>query len=420
MRNSINRIRIKLMSTGFFHVFISTFLNKGITFLAGIVLVRLLSKEAYGTFSYAYNIYSFFMLATGMGMGSAILQVCSEEINVEKKDQLYQYGCTFGIIFDVFLACIMLIVALMIPLPISGANLLLATMALLPLVQLVPSLQMTFLRTELRNKEYAKSTNLQTVFIAGLTMLLCVFFKEYGRILALYIASIITMFFIRYIYGVNVSVRKPNLEKKYQNDMIRIAVISMLNTGLSELMYLIDIYVLGFTLADEQAIAIYKVSTIIPTALSFIPLAVVTYAYPYFAKNRENKKWMKKISICSYVSLGLLNLIIGILLVFLAPYILTVVYGKEYLDAVNCFRILGLNYTISGTFRVFSGNILVSQRKLMFNFVVALMSSIINIVLNILFISLWGIEGAAIATLITSTITGILNTGYLCIVISRI
>jgi len=90
-------IKDKLFSTGFFHVFFSTVFNKGITFIAGIVLVRILSKEQYGVYSYAYNIYSTIMLFTGMGMVSAILQVCSESENKKKGKELYNYGCRFSL-----------------------------------------------------------------------------------------------------------------------------------------------------------------------------------------------------------------------------------------------------------------------------------------------------------------------------------
>lgn len=406
-------IKDKLFSTGFFHVFFSTVFNKGITFIAGIVLVRILSKEQYGVYSYAYNIYSTIMLFTGMGMVSAILQVCSESENKKKGKELYNYGCRFSLLFNITLSLTMLVIALVFPMPISGTKVLLVSMAALPLIQLLPSLQLTYLRTELRNKEYSKATNLQTIMIASLTIVLCLLINEYGRIVALYISAIITFIFLKTVYHVNIDFKRSNVSFDDKKDMIKIGIISMLNTGLSELMYLIDIYVLGYSLHDEKLVAVYKVSTIIPTALAFIPLAVVVYAYPYFARNRMNKKWLIKASTYSYIGLGILNSCIGIFLYIFARPILAHVYGSDYLDATGCFKILAVNYAVSSTFRIFSGNILVSQRKLFFNFIVALISSLLNIVLNILLINIHGIEGAAIATLFTSVLSGLANTIYL-------
>ena len=68
----------KLFQTGFFHIFGSSVINKILTFLSNVVLVRLISKEAYGVFTYAWNIYSLVLLLNGLGVVSGLLQLCSE------------------------------------------------------------------------------------------------------------------------------------------------------------------------------------------------------------------------------------------------------------------------------------------------------------------------------------------------------
>ena len=94
-------------------------------------------------------------------------------------------------------------------------------------------------------------------------------------------------------------------------------------------------------------------------------------------------------------------------------------FGAQYLDAVPVFRILSLNYFISGTFRILSGNLLVTQRKLKFNLFVAVVSSAVNIIANFLFIQWWGAIGAAIATVLVVVISSILSTTYLIITFKR-
>ena len=68
-----------LIRTGFFHIFGSSVMNKIIAFLSSIVLVRILSKEEYGVFTYAWNIYSIILLFSGMGLDSGMLQLASEK-----------------------------------------------------------------------------------------------------------------------------------------------------------------------------------------------------------------------------------------------------------------------------------------------------------------------------------------------------
>ena len=72
-----------------------------------------------------------------------------------------------------------------------------------------------------------------------------------------------------------------------------------------------------------------------------------------------------------------------------------------------------MNYFISGTFRILSGNLLVTQRKLKFNLFVAIISSTTNIIADYLFIYCWGAIGAAYATVLVVIVSSILSTTYL-------
>ena len=92
-------------------------------------------------------------------------------------------------------------------------------------------------------------------------------------------------------------------------------------------------------------------------------------------------------------------------MVIFAKWIIIIVYGAQYLDSLSCFRILVFSYFFSGTFRIISGNLLVTQRKLGVNFFISVISGVVNIFGNILLISKLGSEGAAITTLIVMIIS---------------
>lgn len=83
------------------------------------------------------------------------------------------------------------------------------------------------------------------------------------------------------------------------------------------------------------------------------------------------------------------------------------------MDALSIFRLLSVNFFVSGTFRILSGNLLVTQRKLKFNFLVAVVSSCVNVAANFLFINWWGAMGAALATVLVVLLTSVANTVYL-------
>ncbi|MEG0758729.1 MAG: oligosaccharide flippase family protein, partial [Raoultibacter sp.] len=98
MKKSIKSMIDKLIKTGFIHIFGASSLNQVLSLLSGIVLVRVLSKSDYGVFSYAFNIYQFFLICSGMGIVSGILQMCSEfSDKPDISDSIYQWSSGFGI-----------------------------------------------------------------------------------------------------------------------------------------------------------------------------------------------------------------------------------------------------------------------------------------------------------------------------------
>ena len=189
----------------------------------------------------------------------------------------------------------------------------------------------------------------------------------------------------------------------------------MLNNGISQMMYLLDVFVIGIVAADETILAAYKVATVIPTALTFIPASLVTYIYPYFAEHRNDGAWCLGRYKIILRYFGLLNLCISGILVVLAPYIIPIIFGVKYNDAetILIFRLLAVNYFFSGTFRVIAGNLLVTQRKLRFNSFVAIVSGCINVTADFILISKMGARGAAVATILVVVFSAVMNTSYI-------
>lgn len=90
----------------------------------------------------------------------------------------------------------------------------------------------------------------------------------------------------------------------------------MFNNGVSFLVYIIDVFLIGVITEDMNVLASYKTATLIPFALTFIPSTIMTFVYPYFANHQNDKNWvrnhyMKLLKYC----LGL-NLCISLFLIF--------------------------------------------------------------------------------------------------------
>ena len=404
----------KLFTTGFFHNFGSNVINKIISFLSTTILVRILTKGEYGIFTYTWNIYSIIILANGFGMESAILQLCSEKSNDEKKCSIItSYGTRFGLTFNILLCAIITIISVFIPLAYNGSNGLMRSLCLLPIFQLIYLLICVVLRYQKKNKEYSTLSVINTSVMMLGSVLGAYIFREKGLVYGYYVAYVISIFVGTIFFKVRLFSNENNPEEHIKKDLVSIAFVSMVNNGISELLYLLDVFLLGIVASEETILASYKVATIIPTALNFIPLSLMVYLYPYFAEHKDDGRWCldryKKV----VIGFGSFNLFISMIMVFGADFIITIIFGNQYIDAVSVFRILAINYFISGTFRIISGNLLVTQRKLKFNTLVAALSGLVNVVADFYMIQWWGSIGAALATILVVVVSSVMSTSYL-------
>lgn len=405
----------KLLKSGFVYIFGSSVINKAIGFFSTIILLRVISKADYGIFTYAWNIFSIIMLFSGLGFESGSMQILSENRNDNNTfEAVYQYAVKFGINFNGILILAVLYITFFINLPIEGAGNVLGMLCILPEFMFMFGMQSTYLRCKLENKKYAILSVINTSSLMILTVIGAYLFNVYGIAFSYYLAYPLAVFVGYFILKVPLpakSTEKINSEQK--RELIKISVISMVNNGFAHLLYLTDVFIVGIVMTSEVDVATYKTATQIPTALTFIPSSIIVFVYPYFASNRGNKDWCLKKFKQILAILGLFNLIISIFLIIFAEPIIKLIYGLQYLDAVTPFRILSASYFVQGTFRIIAGNLLVTQRRLIFNTVEGIINGLINIIADYILIRNYGINGAAVATIIVMTVSGILNTGYL-------
>lgn len=411
---------IKLFNLGFLNIVSSTIICKILSFSSGLFLVRIIPKNEYGIYSYSNNILSFFILFSGFGVTSAVLQLCSESIDYKTKQAYYSLGFTFGLLFNFILGLIIIIFSFLITLPINGSNYYLLLMCFIPLVHIVSELELIYLRTEIKNFEYSVSNVICSLTMLIFVLVLSLYFKVNGLIMAQYFSYIVSAVIIFLIFKIKLSFTFKNIFLVDIKSFFSICTISVLNNGLSKLMYLLDIFVLGLVAKNDNYIASYKVATNIPTALLFIPSSIIIFIYPYFAKNKDNKNWLFDNYFKIIVSFGIFNLILTFILLIFSNNIIIMLFGNQYNDAVPIFRVLCISYFFSSTFRIISGNLLITQRKYTFNLFLSILSSGFNTILNYFLIKHFNSIGAAYATLITVIFTSFISTLFLLITINKI
>lgn len=392
----------KLYETGFFHIFLTNILNKILIFCNGIFVVKVLSKESFGIYSYSQNLLSFFLLFSGLGLNNGLLQFGSKADNENKRLEIFGYILKNGILINIGINILIIFYCVFGNFKIEEGRNILLYMSGFSIFSIIIDLFLCLYRTKLKNKEMSILSFTNTFSTVLFMILGGKFYGLVGVILGKYTGFIITLILL--VKNTNFKdlkkiLKKANISIKLKKEIFKYSMTALVNNSIISFIHMIDVFSIGYLIGNKLSIASYKTANIIPFGLEFIPAAIMIYIYPYFVKNNENISWIKENYAKTLKFLMGLNFIIVVLNLCFGDFIITTIFGNEYLDSVKIFKILCIGYFFTGTFRVLGANILFALQKPKFNVYSSLIASISNIVLNIVLIKKYGSIGAAYATL---------------------
>ena len=171
--------------------------------------------------------------------------------------------------------------------------------------------------------------------------------------------------------------------------------------GLITILYAqVDRVMLG-NMLDKASVGYYSAALTISTLWSMIPSALIQSLSPvlYDAAKKDRSLYLRRLR-QSYALLFWLNAAYSIFVCVFAHWVILLLYGSDYLAGTNALRIVVWYYglsTMSTLNQVYLAND--SKNKYINRFCLA--GLITDVVLNAALIPVFGINGAAIATLIT-------------------
>ena len=389
-------------------------LNKVVSLISNVLVTRLLSVQEYGLWSFVQNQYSYLVLISGFGLLSGAFQFGTENRNQKEEFEYYSYCLKNGLLINSVLLLICFILSFWMDFSLEGVQGYLRVYLPILLLEYILNLLLTVLRCENRISEYARILNLNTVLIALGT---CV-----GALWG--ITGIIVGKYLSYLFSIAQVVKKTRTESKKIKAAQRIrwpqtrslwhySLFVGASSAMNCLIHLMDISMIANLIKDPILVAVYKVATIIPVALGFVPNSIVVALLPNIVQNRNNIPWLKKNIKKMFLGMGLFNLVLCCGLYLFAPIVIAVMSGKQYLSAVPIFRILIAGYFFEGTFRLLSTNILAGLRCVNYGLFVSITSAVIDIVFNLMLIPNYEMAGAAYASLGAMVVSALLAFGYL-------
>lgn len=397
---------LKAIRGGIIYILSGSILTKAITMLSSIILVRLISKELNAYYSYATNIFSYVELLNGLELSSALL-IMGAKAKSRKLDRAYfTYATGTGALFQLLLSTAICVVIYFIRIPYPEAKKYIYYYALLPTLSVIIHNIQSYNRAHLQNKRYSAMGVVRAAIICAVGLLLIPVMKVEGMIISRYIAAIVVIYIGgRYCYSNLKDIKPICLNRTQKNEMLKLSFSMLVASFFSYLMPVNETFLVNNILQDITTSANFKVAGLIPQQLSIISGGICIYFYPSVAKEKNFNIVKKKV-----ISIGIYTfaavLCVALFGVIFTPFMIKVLYGKQYLDAVGISRTLWFMRMINSAYRTVPVTFLPAIGDTKFNFISSPVFCIFHFIIDYFMITRIGIMGVAYATMLVYFFSG--------------
>lgn len=372
-----------------------------ISIFIGVWLARYLGPNTFGEYSYVVAFVAILSIFIPLGLDNIVIR----ELVKQKTDKNVLLGTVFTL--RLLATCLFFIVITSISFIIHDQTtsyyILISSIGLF--LQLFTIVDFYF-RATVQSK-YIVFCNITSLVISAIIK--CILILYSAPLIAFFYASlfdglIITSSYIFVYINKGNSISKWCFDKQLAKHLLRQSW-PLLLTGLTANIYIYaDRLIISYML-DFTSVGIYTAATKIGEAWYFIPQTIIASLFPAIinAKEVSNELFYQRLQkLCQVVAW--LSILVAITITPLANYIIHLIYGNAYQGAAHILTV----YIWTGLF-ISLGNIQSSfwivcelQKQ---QFYIMLLCAILNIILNIIFIHLFGIIGSAYATLLAQFIS---------------
>ena len=398
----------KLFSNSMIYV-LSLLFNKGLTFLLLPVLTFYLTKEDYGVLGLVTAISTMASIYVGF-FPSGFLLARFAQYGKEKMAE-YMHHILLLTIATTSLVLLILIgfQHYLLPEHLENKTILMVVITLYAMFTIFFRFIDTLLQVEQNAIKFAVLQTLQSVGSLGLGLVLIIEFSYGWK--GKYYAELLILFFV-FIYAIYYIVK--NQYYKYNTDYKKLKELFVFLFPLTfsvlglYLMGTIDRIFISNMLGLESA-GIYNVAITMAIIINMIYDAISKALNPILYENlvinqKDSRiKIVKLIYLYSFVCIAIFALFVLIL-----PYVFHLMVNGKFEEALILIPILAVGFTFEGLRKVLEAP-LVFKHKVKSLAAITLIAGLINIILNYFLIKIYGINGAAYATLISFLVLYIIS-----------
>lgn len=388
------------------YVFLATILGRVLSFIASWIALKFIENDALGVVLFAYNIILFVIPISGFGLHQSLIRYGALAKSSEDKDSILAYVFKKGIVACLVLITIVISISLFINFKFENT---LFYVVLLSFT-IIPSYLLEIIRAQFRlqhnNKSFAFTEGVQSIILLLSVLVLSYLYKELGYAIALLLTPLLTSIIFFKSLNINNLIYKKIKVINFQ--FWKYGFFASLSNVVTQLLFVIDILLIGFILSNTEMVTNYRYVSIIPFSLLFLPRVFIATDFVAFTEKIYDAQYIFKY-IKSYVLFFTVVSILILLFSWLFSVEILGLLDKEFTQFSDTFIILMIG--ICGIFilRGLFGNLLSSIGKAHLNYYIATLALVINICANFYLIPKYGIKGAAITSAILMWFTGLLS-----------
>lgn len=224
----------------------------------------------------------------------------------------------------------------------------------------------------------------------------------YNYIYFFALESFLMCFTLFFIFKSHYEGDKISVDFNYIKKLIKESAPLLLASAAWIIYTKVDVIFVGNMLSNID-VGIYTTATKIADVFSFIPIIIVSSYVPILQKINDKKDYERSFQ-CLYNRVVFLMILIALLITLLSDFIILNLFGVEFEVSGNILKV----YIWAGVFSslaIVSGRYLLLQGKQYITMYRHVLGLIINCPLNYLLINKFGLQGAAISTVISLIIS---------------
>lgn len=373
-------------------------IRMALSFVINILIARYLGPEKNGIINYVSSYMAFFVSMVGLGLDGVIVY---EFVNQREKE-----GEILGtaICLRFLTGIVSLFLFLGIILMTDGDEKIIIQVALLQ------SIQLPLLCLDTFNYWYQADMNskypviVQT--IAYVFMTIYRIYLLFNKKSVVWFAFAVTLDVI--VLGI-LYFSLYNYHKRQKLVFSAVLAKHLLKSGLPFILANIMVVIYGqidrimikHIMNSNKEIGLYSAAITICTIIGFIPIAILDSARPLIAEAKKigeefyARRFRQLIACIMWLSFAF-----SAFVTVFSYIIINIIYGAEYSGANICLKIV-VWYTAFSYLGSAKNYWLICENKKKFVFIFSAIGAGCNVIMNLIFIPLCGIKGAAIATLLT-------------------